>query len=456
MISILRYRTYRRLFSAQVLSLIGTGLMTLALALLAYDLSGANAGVVVGTILALKMVAYVGFAPLASALAQRLPVKPLLVGLDVLRVLFVLLLPFIDQVWQIYLAVFVIQLCSAAFTPAFQSLIPEVLPEEQDYTRALSLSRLAYDLESLLSPLLAGLLLTVISGDHLFLGTAAGFAASAALVISADLPPRPRALAAAPFLRRLTKGFTLYARTPRLRALFALGFAVSCSGAWVLVNSVVYAHEALGGGAQTYTAMLVAYGGGSMLIALTLPRLLDRLPPRRVMGAGGLLLGVLPWTLLAQPGLAGTLILWGLLGAATSLVLTPGGLLLRRSAHAADRPALFAAQFSLSHAGWLVTYPLAGWLGLHLGLELSFAVMAGGALLASLAAWMIWPAEDPAERFHVHAPFDHEHPHLHDEHHQHEHEGWEGPEPHSHPHRHAGGGHRHVFVIDDHHPQWSM
>jgi len=222
------------------------------------------------------------------------------------------------------------------------------------------------------------------------------------------------------------------------------------------VNSIVYAHEALGGGAQTYTAMLVAYGGGSMLVALTLPRLLDRLPARRVMGAGGLLLGVLPWTLLAQPGLAGALILWGLLGAATALVLTPGGLLLRRSAHAADRPALFAAQFSLSHAGWLVTYPLAGWLGLHLGLELSFAVMAGGALLASLAAWTIWPAEDPAERFHVHAPFDHEHPHLHDEHHRHEHEGWEGPEPHSHPHRHAGGGHRHVFVIDDHHPQWSM
>jgi hypothetical protein len=36
--------------------------------------------------------------------------------------------------------------------PLFQSTIPEILKEERDYTRALSLSRLAYDLESLLSP----------------------------------------------------------------------------------------------------------------------------------------------------------------------------------------------------------------------------------------------------------------------------------------------------------------
>lgn len=33
-------------------------------------------------------------------------------------------------------------------------------------------------------------------------------------------------------------------------------------------------------------------------------------------------------------------------------------------------PALFAAQFSLSHAGWLFTYPLAGWLGSTAGMTI--------------------------------------------------------------------------------------
>ncbi|WP_292276778.1 hypothetical protein [Marinobacter sp.] len=34
--------------------------------------------------------------------------------------------------------------------------------------------------------------------------------------------------------------------------------------------------------------------------------------------------------------------------------------LLTQSSREKDRPALFAAQFSLCHACWLVTYPLAG------------------------------------------------------------------------------------------------
>ena len=63
MISVLRNPTYRNLFGAQVIALTGTGLATVALGLLAYDLAGADAGAVLGTALAIKMVAYVGVAP---------------------------------------------------------------------------------------------------------------------------------------------------------------------------------------------------------------------------------------------------------------------------------------------------------------------------------------------------------------------------------------------------------
>ena len=66
-------KTYRRLFTAQVVALVGTGLSTIALALLAYDLAGGDAGIVLGSALALKMVAYVGIAPIVGAYAHRLP-----------------------------------------------------------------------------------------------------------------------------------------------------------------------------------------------------------------------------------------------------------------------------------------------------------------------------------------------------------------------------------------------
>ena len=44
MLSILADRTYRHLFAAQVVALLGTGLATVALSLLAYDLAGGRAG----------------------------------------------------------------------------------------------------------------------------------------------------------------------------------------------------------------------------------------------------------------------------------------------------------------------------------------------------------------------------------------------------------------------------
>ena len=49
-------------------------------------------------------------------------------------------------------------------------------------------SRLAYDMESLLSPTLAAALLTIITYNWLFIGTVVGFFCSAALVLSVTVP----------------------------------------------------------------------------------------------------------------------------------------------------------------------------------------------------------------------------------------------------------------------------
>src|SRR6188474_447105 len=188
MLAILANRTYRHLFAAQVIALAGTGLMTVALALLAFELAGDSAGAVLGTALAIKMVAYVTVAPLAGDLAARLPRRAFLVTLDVVRAAVALALPFVDQVWQIYVLIALLQSASGAFTPTFQATIPDILPEEEDYTRALSLSRLAYDLENLLSPALAALLVGLFGFHWLFGGTVLGFLASATLVLSVTLP----------------------------------------------------------------------------------------------------------------------------------------------------------------------------------------------------------------------------------------------------------------------------
>ena len=119
MLDILSNRTYRHLFAAQVIALVGTGLATVALGLLAFDLAGDDAGMVLGTALAIKMIAYVGVAPVAAAFAERLPRRTMLVTLDLVRAGVALMLPFASQIWQVYVLIFVLQAASAAFTPTF-------------------------------------------------------------------------------------------------------------------------------------------------------------------------------------------------------------------------------------------------------------------------------------------------------------------------------------------------
>ena len=432
MLYILTNRTFRHLYAAQIIALTGTGLATVALGLLAWQLAGANAGLVLGTALAIKMVAYVTLAPFAAALAARLPRRAFLVGLDLIRAVVVLFLPFVTEVWQVYVLIFLLQAASAGFTPAFQATLPDVLPGERDYTNALSLMRLAEDMEQLLSPMLAAALLTIVSFPVLFAGTVAGFVASALLVVSVALPARAQA-AAEPFLTTAGKGIRIYLATPRLRGLMGMEMAVAAAGAMVYVNTVVLVKARLGLGPPQVALAFAAFGAGSMLAALLLPQMLERLADRPVMLAGAALMVAVVAATPLVTGLSGLMPLWALIGFGFALTQTPIGRILNRSARPEDRPAVFAAQFALSHASWLVTYPLAGWLGARFGLNAAALGLAGLGLVSMAMVLQLWPAADPAELPHRHPDLPDSHPHL------------AGP---------AAGPHQHSVTIDALHPKW--
>ena len=440
---VLRHVTFAKLFAAQIVALVGTGLLTIALGLLAYDLAGERAGTVLGMALAIKMTTYVTLAPVAVALTGHLPRKFVLIAMDAIRTAVALALPFIDAVWQIYVCIFLLQSASGTFTPTFQALIPDILRDEQDYTNALSLSRFAYDFENLISPTLAGLLLLVMTFHGLFVGTALGFVISALLIVLTILPKQTADVKQRPFADRLTRGTRIYLATPRLRGLLGLNLAVAAGGAMVIVNTVVIVRDSYLGSESDVAIAMAAFGSGSMLAALMLPLLLGQNRDRPIMIAAAfvmalilLLVGLLsiPALTMSWPVL---LLVWFLLGHCYASVLTPSGRLLRRSTHDEDRPSVFTAQFALSHACWLLTYPLAGWLGHAASMGATMLLLGAVALIGATAALLIWPADDPDVIEHVHDDLPADHPHL----------------------RGAvrkGGAwrHHHVFVIDDEHRAW--
>ena len=178
---------------------------------------------------------------------------------------------------------------------------------------------------------------------------------------------------------------------------------------------------------------LACFGGGSMVAALILPRLLETVPDRTAMLAGAAILAAGTFAAAGLPSYQWLLALWFVLGLGYSMAQTPSGRLLRRSAHPEDRPAVFAAQFALSHACWLIAYPLAGWAGAALGLPATAVILAVLAVGAIAIALTVWPVGDAEEVEHSHDDLPADHPHL------------------------AEAGrrrHAHALVIDDLHTAW--
>ncbi len=432
---------FRWLFSAQICSLVGIGLLTVALSLAAYRIGGAEAaGQVLGLLLALKMVAYVGIAPIAESLLAGATRKTALVSLDLGRLFLLVPMAFTETTWHIVLLSFAFFALSAGFTPLYQSVIPDVVSDEDAYTRALSWSRIAYTLESILSPVIAAALLTVLAGSSLFLVAALAFAGSVCAVLMATFPPHVSDNTKKPFLQRVSKGLAIYVKTPRLRGLFLLNLALSLAMAWVLVNTVVYAGARLGSSETYFPILMGFYGLGAALGAVLVPQFVKRLAERRTMSTGTVLFAAVGATfaLLPNPPLTTLAVIWVGFGLASSLVLTPGGLVLTRSAQKKDRAAVFAAQFSLSHAGWLVAYPLAGWIATWVSLETAMLTLSLLCLTTTMVALKVWPAHDPIEREHAHPELPDTHPHLQDP-------------------KAAGPHHSHVhaYTIDDLHPNWA-
>ncbi|TIQ65072.1 MAG: MFS transporter, partial [Mesorhizobium sp.] len=110
-----------------------------------------------------------------------------------------------------------------------------------------------------------------------------------AFVVSVVLPsPKPSAPRA--IYERTTRGTRIYLATPRLRGLLTVNMAVAAAGAMVIVNTVVIVQGELGLPQRATALALAAFGGGSMVAALALPRILEAVSDRAAMLAGVVLM----------------------------------------------------------------------------------------------------------------------------------------------------------------------
>ena len=170
------------------------------------------------------------------------------------------------------------------------------------------------------------------------------------------------------------------------------------------------------------------------------------------MLSGAIIMSLGLMTIWLSPDFVTLLAIWFMIGLGLSLVQTPSGRIVNQSSAPTDRPSYFSAQFALSHACWMLAYPVAGQLGHLIGIETTALMLGILVTLFSIVAALVWPRNDPEVIEHSHADVSHRHQHTHDIHHDHFHNSDDATEDHN--HHHTPLTHSHLFVIDDHHPRW--
>lgn len=466
------------LFLAQCLAVFGTGLTGVALALQAQTISLSLAGGLFGTVLMIKMVAYVSLSPIAGGYADRLPAKTWLISLDLIRAGMVFLVAWLSLltapplIWMIAI-LFIMYGASALFSPVFQSQIPRLFDDEQDYTAALALSRFVFDLEQILTPAFAALFLIFGSYTTLFDATSLCFLGSAVIIYMVRLPHHIRNQRPKGIFYNIFFGMRCYLATPRLQSVWVLSLIASLAGATVIVNSIAVVGQYIDLNHLNLTLLLGCAGSGALMIALLFPRLSRHVSLRHLMLIGAvisalaMICAAISLFLFGETAQTLYLILpsWCLIGIGSSLIQIPIGKIIIQSSSQTDRTAYFSAQFGLSHLGWLFAYALSGWGGVLWGLPHLFLATAGLIMIALLVAYFLWPFPDPMALPHTHQTVTHIHPHDHsDPHHQPHALSHETPDQnaiqndilHDHPHTHGEINHSHDFTIDAHHTNWPV
>jgi NRE family putative nickel resistance protein-like MFS transporter len=391
--SLFRNRNFSLLFSAQLISLAGSGATTVGLALFAHQLvGGSSAATVIGNALMLRILAFLLFSQPAGVLADRTNRKLLLILSDLVRVVLMTLFPFVHSVWQVYLMIFLINAATAFFTPTYDSIIPQVVGREQ-YVKALSLSRIAVDMEAVLGPAVAGLLVSLLGLNWLFWFDAATYLASAALVSASVLPhlskPSIR-FSFRTFLDELSYGTRILLRQSVLRRALLLNLVEAIAGAAAIVGTVVYVNDVLVLSENEFVLAMSGLGLGSTVTALFLGWATGRYEScakgpselhgrrhrwtERALLTGGVVLGLILLPGVQQPPFMLFAWLWFLNGVGQALIALSSSTLLAEHTKEADRGKVFAAHFALTHMFWLITYPAIGQGVSSLGAPLTFTI----------------------------------------------------------------------------------
>ena len=307
---------FRALWIADTVSVLGTQVSRVCLALIVFDHT--RSATATALVYALTFLPTLVGGALLSGVADRVPRRAVMILSDLVRgVLFaVMAIPHLSIVLTGALLVVAV-LLDSPFRAAQTATLPDVLSGDA-YSAGIALRAISLQAAQLAGYAVGGLLAAAVSPRFGLAVDALTFFMSALLirlrVRSRPAPPRD-ARTSPPlhdYLQGIREGLALIARSPRLRVL--AGFAV-LSGFYVVPEGLAAPYAATIGGGSVATGLLMAADpAGSAIGAWLLVRLLPESARSRWMGLIAVGPGVVLMVLIGRPGLVMSLVIWFVAG----------------------------------------------------------------------------------------------------------------------------------------------
>ncbi len=288
-----RHRPFALLWTGAFVSNIGTWMESIALGTYVDHLTGS--ALWVGIVAAAAFVPIAFFGPIGGALADRLPRKWLLITTSLLQMGLATLLTILFATGSpsaptVALIAFGNGICAALGFPAFQALLPDLVPVE-DLSGAIALSSAQFNLGRVVGPALAGIVIRFGGFAWAEAINAVSFLAVVAVLLTLVLPaPDPNARLQK-IWASIKEGFAFVRRDPGLR----VNASAMCLNTFLAAPFIALVPAMAGqvlGNVKTGTSVLVtAQGIGAVCMAFALGPLVGRYGARRVLFT---MMGVLP------------------------------------------------------------------------------------------------------------------------------------------------------------------
>lgn len=258
---------YRRYFTGQAISLIGTWMQTVAQSWLVLQLT--DSGTALGLVVALQTLPVLLLGPYGGVVADRVDKRKLMMALQSMMgvlalVLGVLTVTGVVTLWQVYVLAFLLGLNNCFENPARQSFVLEMVGAA-DLRNAVSLNSVLVNAARAVGPAVAGVIIATGGIGICFLINAVSFVAVvtslAMLDVSALQPSKPATRARG----QLSEGFRYVRRTPNLAIPLLMMALVGCLAYEFQVVLPVVAKQTFGGGARVYGFMTGAMGVGAVV-----------------------------------------------------------------------------------------------------------------------------------------------------------------------------------------------